>query len=173
MEPTRVLIQEFQQGDTTHFASFYEATKKSVYFTALSILGDRALAEDVMHDVYVAFLRTIERVDPERNVTAYLSVMARNLALNRKKSAQRTVFDDEVLLAQVAPPEPDTDGIEAILAMLPSEQEREIVTYHVVLGYKFREIASLLDEPLGTVLWRYNKAMRLLRQKMGGGREKR
>lgn len=173
MAQTSELIRQFQNGDMTGFPSFYDATKKQVYFTALSIVKDRALAEDVMQDAYVSFLRAIDRIDPDRNVASYLSVAARNLALNKLKSAQRTVFDDEALATVAAQPLPDASGVDAILSLLERAEEREIVTYHVILGYKFREIASIMGAPLGTVLWRYNKAMHTLREKMGGGREKR
>ena len=35
-----------------------------------------------------------------------------------------------------------------------NETERQIVTLHVISGFKHREIAELLEKPVGTVLWR-------------------
>ena len=43
-----------------------------------------------------------------------------------------------------------------------NEQERNIVLLHVTQGFKFREISSLLDIPIGTVLSCYNRAIKKL-----------
>ena len=45
--------------------------------------------------------------------------------------------------------------------------EREIVTYHVILEYKFAEISQITKKPIGTVLWIYNKAMKVLKSRIG------
>ena len=41
-------------------------------------------------------------------------------------------------------------------------EEREVVVLHAVSGLKHREIAALLDQPLSTVLSRYNRAIKRL-----------
>ena len=43
--------------------------------------------------------------------------------------------------------------------------ERQIVTLHVINDLKFREIAEIVEKPLGTVLWIYNKAIKKLKEK--------
>ena len=45
-----------------------------------------------------------------------------------------------------------------------SDQERQIVILHAVSGFKHREIAALLELPLSTVLSKYNRALKRLRQ---------
>ena len=166
-------IRQFHSGDTSDFDAFYQATSRQVYFTALGILKDRAAAEDVMQDTYVSFLRTVDRVRPEQNIAAYLCVIARNRALNLLKRDKRTVYGEGALKVLSAEAAPDNDGtVEQILSLLDRADEREIVTYHVVLGYKFREIAGIMRIPLDTVLWRYNKAIKALRRKMEDSHEK-
>ena len=44
-----------------------------------------------------------------------------------------------------------------------TEEERSIVLLHVFWGYKHKEIAQQLNLPLGTVLWRYNVAIKKLK----------
>lgn len=41
-------IKKFINGDASAFDEIYNRTRKSVYYVALSILRDKALAEDVM-----------------------------------------------------------------------------------------------------------------------------
>ncbi len=165
---TDVLIQRFKQGDYTDFDAFYREARRPVYFTALGVLGDHHLAEDVMQDTFVTFLQTLDRVRTGENVYAYLSVIARNKSLNHKKRAGRVTHDDEAFTNLAAPAEEDDSGVWEILSHLRHEEEREIVIYHTLLDYKFKDIATILGKPLGTVLWRYNKAMKQLRTALGG-----
>ncbi|MBO5223333.1 MAG: RNA polymerase sigma factor [Clostridia bacterium] len=157
-------ILSFKNGDYTCFDEFYKLTSKQVYFTALSVLRDRAGAEDIMQDTYVSFLSSINNVKSE-NVLAYLCVIAKNKSINRIRKDDRTVFSEDALLAQKIEPNEGNGGFEEIISLLDDSEEREIITYHIVLGFKFREIAGILDKPLGTVLWKYNRALAKLRKK--------
>lgn len=49
--------------------------------------------------------------------------------------------------------------LEQLFSVL-SEEERNIVIMHLVEGLKHREIADLLDIPLGTVLPKYKRALK-------------
>lgn len=46
------------------------------------------------------------------------------------------------------------------------EEERQIVTLHVISGFKHREIAEMLEKPLGTELWTYNNALAKLKREL-------
>lgn len=41
--------------------------------------------------------------------------------------------------------------------------EREIVTLHIS-GFRHREIAEIMEKPIGTVLWTYNNALAKLKR---------
>ena len=47
-----------------------------------------------------------------------------------------------------------------------NEDERQIVTLHAISGFKHREIADMLDKPLGTVVWSYNNALSKLKKEL-------
>ena len=49
---------------------------------------------------------------------------------------------------------------------------REIVVLHTINDLKFKEIAKIVDKPIGTVLWIYNKAIKELQRKVGANNEK-
>ena len=57
----------------------------------------------------------------------------------------------------------DRGVLRACLEQL-SDQERQIVALHAVAGFKHREIAALLELPLSTVLSKYNRAIKRLKQ---------
>ena len=58
--------------------------------------------------------------------------------------------------------------IDNAMKSIPS-QECQIVTLHVVGELKFREIAEIMKIPLGTALWKYQKAIAKLQKIIVGG----
>ena len=50
-----------------------------------------------------------------------------------------------------------------------SDDERQVVSLHAVSGLSLREIADMLDVPLGTVKWRHAQAIRKLRGMLEDG----
>ena len=56
--------------------------------------------------------------------------------------------------------------LQAAMTLL-NQQERQILMLHAVAGLKHRETAKLLALPLSTVLSKYNRALKKLRQGLG------
>lgn len=162
------IILELKRHDDRHFKEFYDLTKKQVYFSAISIVNSSYVADDIVQDTYVNFLKHIDSFDEKRNVFAYLSTIARNLSINYYNKNKREIIDDEYV-STTKDEEKDIyakQRVKDILSLLDNETEREVITYHVILEYKFKDIASIIDKPLGTVLWIYNKAIKKLQERM-------
>lgn len=169
MHQIKEIVKQLKAKDQRHFDIFYDLTKKAVFYAVASIIRDENLIEDLMQETYMKFLSNIERIDENGNVVAYLSMIARNLALDMYNQRKRVVYSDN-LMDQIPDPKPDSEADEKdIFKMLDllDDDAREIVTLHVINDLKFREIASIVNKPLGTVLWKYNKAIKTLRGKVG------
>src|SRR5690606_34233625 len=119
----------------------------------ISVVKDNDLAEDIMQDTYVKFLEKIDQYRDGANPYAYLSTIARNLAINLYNQRKHEVYSEDIF-ETIASPEVknDEEDIFKILNLLESD-EKEIVTLHIINDLKFREIASIVKKPLGTVLW--------------------
>ena len=150
-------------GDKAAFAEIYNEIKTPVFTVICRIVGKRDDAEDVMQDLFLRLLRHGVS-SPVKNPRAYIFQMAHNMALDEVKKKESEELSDEM-----------TDGtdvfdisyvrldIESALARLPLP-ERETVSLHLTAGLKFREIANMKRVPLGTVLSRYNSAIKKLRR---------
>lgn len=161
------MIDEFKQNDHSNFNLFYELTHKQVFFSSFTILKEQTLAEDIMQDTYVTFLNNIGDVKSSQNIYAYLSTIARNLSINYYKKIKRNTEDDEPLNYMDTRDMPYIgSNVITILELLDSQEEREIVTYHVILDYKFADVAKIMSKPLGTILWMYNRAIKKLKERM-------
>lgn len=162
------LIKKFIQGDKSAFEKIYEQTRKSVYYAALAILRDRALAEDVMQSTYLSVLKNISKYQPGTNAKAWMIRIARNEALNMKKLRSREQYVDEWENDSVfGTYHPDDYGILIDLArQILSEDEFTIVMLITACGYKRREIARILNCPVSTVTWRYHEGLAKMRKSL-------
>jgi RNA polymerase sigma-70 factor, ECF subfamily len=167
MDQIRQVISEFKQRNYKNFDAFYDATKRKVFFAVITIVKDENLAEDLIQDTYLKFLESIDYVKDNGNVVAYLTTIARNLAINMYNRRKKEIIDNEQFNYMQSEEIPNDDqDIFKILDILEDE-EKEIVVMHVINDLKFREIATIVEKPLGTVLWIYNKAIKKLKGKAG------
>jgi len=169
-------VNEFRNADYSHFDLFYNETKRTVFFSILSIVKDTSAVEDLMQDTYVKFLENINKYT-ETNINAYLSTMAHNIAINYYNKEKRLVHDEEIIDYQQAPEglsKEDKYQYIEVMEMLKDLDDisREVVILHTINDLKFKEIAKIIDKPLGTVLWIYNKAIKDLKRKVGAKDEK-
>ncbi len=167
-------VKAFMKGDERAFNYIYEHTRVPVYYTILGILKDKSLAEDVMQDTYLKMIEQLPKYTPKHQFTAWIKTIARNQALNlynrRAKEQMVDVNESDYLLEKVFSRSEDQYFLKELLATLPAD-EREIVIAHAVMEEKHKDIAKRLDMPLGTVLWKYRKALKALKKKGGVSHE--
>lgn len=159
-------IKRFTDGDASAFDEIYAMTRKPVYYTALSVLGDRALAEDVMQTAYMKALKSIRGYELGTNAAAWIVKIAKNEALNVKKANARVTAVDErehPELFGASAPDEYGELIDAAKRLLP-EDEFEVLMLVTVGGYKRREVGKMLDMPVPTVTWKYNNALSKMRK---------
>src|SRR4051812_45330382 len=75
--------------DTAAFRSVFGAHERGVYAAAFGVLGDEALAQDVVQDVFLRLWRRPGAFDPARGeLGPYLRLMARSRALDLWREGQ-------------------------------------------------------------------------------------
>ncbi len=160
-------IAKAAEGDTEALAELYEQTKGAVYGFALSILKNTHDAEDVLQDTYVRIYHYAHTYKASGNPMAWMLEITKNLAymLLRKKNREEPASDDEPEHFFSEDFSHDTaEKLSVTEAMLKlSDSERQIITLHAVTGLKHREIARLLGMPLPTVLSKYNRSIKKLK----------
>jgi RNA polymerase sigma factor (sigma-70 family) len=169
-----LLAQRIRSGDRTALGELYDRYASLALATALRVVADRQLAEDLVHDAFVATWQKIERFDPERgSLRAWLLTIVRNRALDRVRGTRASIevgaADDQSLLRTGANPtweaaiaRRSAAELRVALEELPSEQ-REAVELAYFGGRTYREIAVLTGVPLGTANGRLRLALGKLR----------
>lgn len=166
------LLRRAGEGDREALAEIYSRTRASVYAMVLSILKDGHEAQDVTQDTFVKVWENAPDYRAQGSPMAWILTIARNLArMHLRKSGRQVGLEEEEWNAIPADapavtPE-DRQVLQTALAAL-GEEERRIILLHAVTGLKHREIASLLELPLATVLSKYHRGLKKLRVQMEG-----
>lgn len=160
------LILAIADGDMKAFHELYEAASKSVYSFALSITKNSQDAEDVLQETFLKVYHNADSYVPMEKPMAWILTITRNLALSalREKSGIAEYDDNHNELIDfdsVADAE-NKILIETIFRIL-KDDEKQILILHAVSGLKYREIASVLDISTNTVLSKYHRAIKKLR----------
>jgi RNA polymerase sigma-70 factor (ECF subfamily) len=166
----QTLIRRWKQGDPTAFDQIYERTRKVVFYAVLGILHDAAASEDILQDTYMRFIDKIDQYQ-EGNLLSFLVTMAKRLAINEYHKRRRDVRADEsidYLPAFDAAADLETTVehkvlIDRALSVL-TETERSVVVLYTIANLSHREIAAVLEKPIGTVTWIYQMSLAKMRK---------
>ena len=164
-----IKMLRLQQGDENAFEEIYEETKRGLFAFILSICRHYQTAEDMMQTTYIRLRTTISSYKAGSNAYAWLYTIAKNVTLNelaRRKREQTMSFDDDSPMYGSYQMDEEGSPIIAVMNKVLGQEERQIVTLHVIAGFKHREIAEMLDKPLGTVLWAYNNALAKMKKQI-------
>jgi RNA polymerase sigma-70 factor (ECF subfamily) len=142
---------------------------------AFQLLGDRDAARDVAQDSLLRLFGALGRVDPERPLAPWLLRIVRNrvIDLRRRDQARHSshpVADSGELELPDHAPDPLATSerrelqrlMWACLSRLDAAH-REILVLRDYQDLSYRDIAEVLDIPLGTVMSRLHAARRKLR----------
>ncbi len=172
------LLQRVARGDEAAFERLYDRVAPLVHGVVLAVVRNPALAEEVTQEVLVEAWRTAPRFDPARGTArSWLLTMARRRAVDRVRSVQASADRDAAVGAREM--ERDVDVVsEAVEIRLEQQQvrrcldgltglQREAVSMAFYRGHTHREVAHLLDVPLGTVKTRLRDGLIRLRDCLG------
>ena len=158
-------VAALRGGDRSAFDAIYGQTNRPVYFAILYIVRDKMYAEDLLQETYVRALRALSSYAPGTNFTAWLARIGKNLALNHLRRAKREIATDfETDSWKYGTQETQLPYVFDAAAKILSEEEYEILMLCQVAGYKRREVAAMLDMPIGTVTWKNNEALKKLKK---------
>ena len=161
-----ILLQKMKEGDEEAFGRLYELTSRQVFSYLLSIVNEYHTAQDLTQDTYIKIRQGVGSYK-SGNAFAWIMQIAKNAAYSERKKSKKSVPTDfEAESGRYGSYTVDRDEIPIleIVRTRLEEIDSKIILMHISAGYKHREIAAELKIPLGTVLWRYNKAIKKLQK---------
>jgi RNA polymerase sigma-70 factor (ECF subfamily) len=172
-------LQACAAGRRDALAGLYRHEGSRLLGVARRIVGDTALAEDIVHDAFVNIWNQAARYDPALgSARGWIYSIARHLALNFVRSNARLMPTDEKTAvgidaaaalqawqdAQGTPQWSDHAArMGPCLEALPPERRRCIVLAYLD-GLTHAEISRILDTPLGTIKAWITRSLKALKE---------
>jgi len=165
------LIWKLKAGDAGALRQIYEKYKDELLTIAVSLLGERAAAEDVLHDVFVSFASQIGRFRLYGSLKNYFVTCVVGRVRERFSSKMYEVVGLEStgpIRAETERPDEPIAGAEQsqmladALARL-GQQQHEVIVLHLQGGMRFSQIADMQGVSISTVQSRYRYGLDKLR----------
>lgn len=182
------VIERARTRDAEAFDLLVDAYGSRLFGYFYRLTGSRDDADDLLQELFIRVVRTIESYRHEHHFDAWLFRIATNLVrdrLRRLKALRNAGIDGRGNLdgddpdpleeqpdhAAAAPHDgllraEQVDRLQRAIERLP-EQEREVICLRHFSGLSFREIAEAMSTPLGTALARAHRGLARLRELMG------
>jgi len=179
----RLLIERCRAGDIAAFEPLVEKYRQRVWRLAFQVLRDREEAWDCAQDTFVRAFQSLASFRGQSAFYTWLFRIAMNGATDRlrARSAQARAFGNQPVPAEEWERTASDPGARPDQAALGAEQRlrirqaldtlppnaRTIIMLSDVEGLSYREIASVLNCPIGTVMSRLHNARKRLRSALG------
>ena len=164
------LIRKARRGDVEAYNLLISRWERRVYNYLLRIVANREDALDLSQDVFLKAYQNLRKLDDPARFAPWLYRIAHNEAMSllrrrrlegpapenapEQATGQAAVFGMASVEVSIA--------VRGALARL-TEEQREAVVLKVCEGFKFEEIASILDTPASTIKSRVYTGLEALR----------
>lgn len=161
------LFVRIGKGDNTALDELYHLTERTLYAFTVSLTRDHDMALEIMQETYLKILSAAHLYKPMGKPLAWMFTITKNLYYSEVKKRGRYDVQDPMELSNdrrfsyVIDAE-DRMVLEGVLMKL-TEEEREIIMLYAVSGMKHREIAENLDMKLSTLLSKYHRGLKKLK----------
>lgn len=173
MEKNRVKIDEalfdrIARSDKEAFEELYRVTYKPVYAFLVSLTQNQEDAKDLLQDTYLKIYGASKQYVSKGNPMAWIMKIAKNEFLMDYRRKQR-IDSNPIEDVSIAIPFNQIENAENRMLLQKAfeilhEDEREVLLLYQVAGLKHKEIADVTGMPIGTVLAKYHRGLKKLKQ---------
>lgn len=171
-----ILVQHARQGNERAFAQLVERYQERIFNVCFRIVGDYHDAEEATMDAFLACYRSLGTFEVRSSFATWLYRIAMRCAYRHKgKRPPESISVTESEMPEIH----STDGpdemlsqaeirkaIEQAMDMLP-DLLKEVAILYFLEGLSYRDIAEIVECPIGTVGSRINAARRYMQQRLG------
>jgi RNA polymerase sigma-70 factor (ECF subfamily) len=174
------LLGMARDGDAQAFEEIYDRHATAAFSLAMRICRDPGVAEDVVQDAFLSLWRGRDRYDASRGqLRSWLMGIVHNAAIDRLRRSgvqeRRRASAEGIEDRLEAPDRTDEEvaqreeamEVRGALGSLPDEQ-RQVIELAYFDGLTHTQIASRLEQPVGTIKGRMRLGLQKLRAQLSG-----
>lgn len=160
------LFIEIRHNNKIAYEKLYTRYKQLVYGIAFSILKNKHDSEDVVQAVFTKIYEIDKDKLPTNKEASWLYTLTKNETISflRKKN-------NDINLESIYEIEDKDNEINNIIDQVEfnrlisglNDKEKQIISLKILANLSFDEIGKLLNEPIGTIKWRYYKSIHTLK----------
>ena len=164
-------MQPQKVNDNEKLKQIYEMYKNRMYISACRVLNDPLLAEDAVHDAFIAISRNIDKIGDVDSIStaSYVIKAAKSRAVNMiKKNQRETVFPleetDEAYDDTMTDLICEKQSVERIISAIMSldEKYRDVLSLYYLNELTVKEISDILFRKETTVKQQLSRGRRRL-----------
>jgi RNA polymerase sigma-70 factor (ECF subfamily) len=181
----RQTIKKLRQGRRDAYEEVICRHYGPIYRFLAYLTLDAGLAEELTQETFAAAWANIDRFEQRSALATWLHRIAYRKFIDAKRRLQRDA-DLKDRLKQYARDTLDTDASNPFHRLAADEDSRLLyqaifalessqylaIVLHYIEGLSFREMAIIVDKPVGTVKWKTSRALKRLREYLTGRIEK-
>jgi len=174
----RSQIKGMLAGDRLACEEVISRNYESVYRFIVCLCGDRSLAEDLTQETFVSAWAEIERFRGNSSITTWLHRIAYNKfidskrRLNVQQKAKATLSGGDCSEGDCGPDkklarDEEIGLLREAIGSLESG-DRTVVVLRYIEGFRYGQVAEILQKPVGTIKWQSSEALKKLRIILSG-----
>ena len=177
----KLLIFRFKQGNREALRQIYDKYKVELLKLAVVLIGNRNTAEDIVHDVFIKFAESANRIKLTGSLKNYLVTSVINRVRNYLRDCNRHREADlegtDLLTSSERGPHQWAVLSERLTLLsramreLPYQQ-REVISLRMEMDMTFRRIAAMQNVSVNTAKGRYRYGITKLRSLLNSEVEK-
>ncbi len=157
--------------EKVHFDAFYRAFVKRIYaFVYFRVGGNKALAEDLVQDIFLKAYEAFERFDPTIGESAWIYTIARNHVINtmakQRPGVDIETIEDSVLVSadarlQFTRYDMERHLLEAVGRL--DKDNAQLIRMKYLEGWTFEDLAEIFGKTPGTLRVQASRALKKLK----------
>ncbi len=154
------------------FQEIIDAYYQNLYRYALSLSGSQESAWDLTQETFLTWARKGSTIRSEKATKSWLyTTLYREFLKQRKRGSRVVALEDQAMsyesISDKEEPLPHFEGENVMELLMELKIEyRKVVSLYYLESYTYKEIARILDIPMGTVMSRLARGKDVLRRKL-------
>lgn len=165
------LVRSAAEGDQDSFRELVKMLEPAVASTVIGMLGNCQEAADIGQETFIRFYKALKNFRGDSNVKTYVTRIAINLSLNeiKRQKRRRVLFAFDSEMSDKGSEDVNFKNQEIMSAVQDALTQlkpkfRSVVVLRLIDGYSVRETGEILGIPEGTVLSRFARAQKRLKE---------